>query len=53
MSSVIKKCSCKGNAGVAHAANYQNQKYGQDNRVMNANQEGKEFTCTVCGAKHK
>lgn len=44
----VKKCHCKG----GHAADYQDVTYGNGMRVMNESSK-KEFTCTVCGAKHK
>ena len=49
--SVIKKCSCSPNP--SHAADFQNSKYGNGNRVMNLDQKKTSATCTVCGKEHK
>ncbi len=42
-STVIRKCQCK--------SEFQNQKYGQDNRVHNIGHD--EEHCTVCGSVKK
>jgi hypothetical protein len=48
---VIKKCGCTSNPpGISQ---YQDQKYGQGNRVMNVDLKKTEATCTVCGKTHK
>jgi uncharacterized protein with PIN domain len=45
----IKRC---GNCQKTLAADYQDKIYGDKMRVMNESMK-KEYTCTVCGAKHK
>jgi hypothetical protein len=47
MPSVIKKCSCTGNA----AADFQDNLYGKGNRVHNTSIKESKSTCTVCGKK--
>nr|QMP83280.1 MAG: hypothetical protein [Caudoviricetes sp.] len=47
MSTVIKRCGCKGNP--SHASDFQDAKYGQGNRVMSLDQKKSEATCSVCG----
>lgn len=50
---IVKKCGCAGNAGNNQAAKYQDQKYGQDMRVLNVSVDNKSASCTVCGKEHK
>jgi hypothetical protein len=38
---VIKSCDCK--------HEYQDQKYGKNNRVHNTTEDGRNARCTVCG----
>lgn len=51
MSTIVKKCNCKPTPD--HAANYQDSKYGQGNRLCNIDQKKTEASCTVCGKSHK
>lgn len=48
---VIKRCGCKGNP--SHASDFQDEKYGNGNRVMSLDQKKTEATCSVCGKTHK
>ena len=47
LSSVIKKCGCKGNP--SYASEYQDKKYGNGNRIHNLDIKKTNATCTVCG----
>lgn len=49
--SVIKKCGCKSNP--AGTSEYQDAKYGKDNRVMNLDQKKTSASCTICGKNIK
>ena len=51
MSSVIKKCGCKGNP--SHASDYQDKKYGHGMRVCMMNEKKDTVVCSVCGTKHR
>lgn len=51
MAVVIKKCGCKGNP--TQSSDYQDKRYGKDNRVMNLNSKKDGAECTVCGKEHK
>ena len=45
---MIKKCGCTGDkAGNTAGANFQDQKYGKGNRIVNETNSG--YRCTVCG----
>lgn len=48
---VVKKCGCTGNP--PHASKYQDEKYGEGNRLMSLDQKKTEATCTVCGKTTK
>lgn len=47
MPTKIIKCDCDGKSP------YQDIIYGHGYRVMNTSKDGKTYTCTVCGKKHK
>lgn len=51
MATVIKKCGCKGNP--SHASDYQDKKYGKDNRICNLNEKKDSADCSVCGKTHR
>lgn len=41
----IIKCTCKND--------YQDEKYGKDNRVCNSTNKSGDYRCTVCGKINK
>lgn len=49
--SVIKKCGCK--SSNSQTTEYQDKKYGKDNRVMNLDMKKTSASCTICGKEHK
>lgn len=50
MAVVLKKCNCRPQP--SHAADYQDEKYGEGMRVCNESQDKKDAVCTVCGKSH-
>ena len=49
MATEVKKCNCNNDT---QAGKFQNETYGQGMRVCNETMK-KDYTCTLCGAKHK
>lgn len=51
MAVVIKKCGCR--PVQSNCADYQDKKYGEDQRVCNLDLKKTAAKCTVCGKEHK
>ena len=49
VTTIIKKCGCKGNP--SGASDYQDKRYGTGMRVCNLEQDKKNCVCTVCEKK--
>jgi hypothetical protein len=50
---VILACTCIGNEGVLHAAQFQDMTYGIGQRAHNPTTKEDMYRCTVCGSEHK